>query len=200
MCFIKLLKSLKTKSPKGKTASRKSVKKYGRRDKGKQVKKRRKIMSNEEKEVKTEETVETSTPKDEATKETEVDKTTEVETKSSEEETPSKEEEKTLDEEPTPETVTDVEEPSSAAQGVRIEDLVTKDELAESLAAMQSKLDAVLKENEDLKSKMTDLKSENDGLKEKYEDKDFGTESKKGVSTKNSESNETFESYSKNFM
>lgn len=80
-----------------------------------------------------------------------------------------------------------VQEETSATQaGVRVEDLVTKEMLADKFAALEAKLDAVLKENQ--------------SLKDKYENKDFGGMQKQGVPQKDNDANDSFEEYSKQFM
>lgn len=78
--------------------------------------------------------------------------------------------------------------------GLRIEDVVMKDELQERLSAMDAKLDALIKENED-------LRNQNSSLLEKYENKDFGTTIKKGMPERGKSADYvSFEEYSKNFM
>ena len=84
-------------------------------------------------------------------------------------------------------------ETEPTGNGIRIEDVVTKDYLAERLAALEAKFDAVTKENSDLKNEVSNLKS-------KYEDNDFGDLSRKGVATKDTSANSTFDEYSKQFM
>lgn len=79
-----------------------------------------------------------------------------------------------------------VQETDTAGNGTRVEDLVTKDELMEKLAAFEAKYDALLKENQD--------------LKDKYENKDFGGYQRQGMVPKDKELNQSFEEYSKNFM
>lgn len=86
-----------------------------------------------------------------------------------------------------------VEEVEPAGNGVRVEDLVTKDDLAEKLAALEAKFDAVIKENGDLKNEVS-------RLQDKYEDKDFGGLSAQGVMQKDENANSTFDEYSKKFM
>ena len=86
-----------------------------------------------------------------------------------------------------------VEEVEPAGNGVRVEDLVTKDDLAEKLAALEAKFDAVIKENGDLKNEVS-------RLQDKYEDKDFGGLSSQGVMQKDENANSTFDEYSKKFM
>lgn len=97
-------------------------------------------------------------------------------------------------------TTQEVQETEGVGNGVRVEDLVTKDLLAERLAAFEAKLDAVMKENQDLKDELSKAKSETDGLKAKYEEKDFGGAHKNGTVAKDKDAEETFESYSRQFM
>jgi hypothetical protein len=84
------------------------------------------------------------------------------------------------------ETAQVTETDETSANGLRIEDIVTKTELADRLAALEAKLESVIKENQD--------------LKDKYEKQDFGTESGKGVITKDNQAEDTFAAYAKNFM
>lgn len=85
-----------------------------------------------------------------------------------------------------------VQETETAGNGVRIEDLVTKEELAERLSAMEAKFDAVLKENGDLKNKLS-------AMEDKYENKDFGNFQKQGMLEKDKQANSTFDEYAKQF-
>lgn len=93
-----------------------------------------------------------------------------------------------------------VEEETTTAVGIRVEDLATKDDLAQALSALNAKLDALINENTQLKDKLAESESENKGLKQKYEEGDFGTNYKQGMTTKNEAANETFEEYSRKFM
>lgn len=170
------------------------------------VNKRRKKTMADEKEVKTNE-VETSKVE---TQNNEVDKeksTDVVENKEEEkvEETETKEEpiapteeETTKDEEPT--APPQVEDTEPQGNGVRVEDLVTKEMLAERLAALEAKFDAVVKENGDLKNQLSTKSEELDGMKDKYENKDFGNFQKQGMQVKDKSANSSFEEYSKAFM
>ena len=97
------------------------------------------------------------------------------------------------DEQTTEETPNEVSETPETGNGVRVEDLVTKEELTERLAALEAKFDAVLKENGDLKEKLS-------GMEEKYERKDFGTFQKQGMVGKDKDANNTFDEYAKQFM
>lgn len=86
-----------------------------------------------------------------------------------------------------------VQTTETAGNGVRVEDLVTKEELSERLSSLEAKFDAVLKENVDLKDKLS-------AMEEKYENKDFGNFQRQGVMEKNKEANNSFDEYSKQFM
>lgn len=97
------------------------------------------------------------------------------------------------DEQTTEEIPNEVSETTETGNGVRVEDLVTKEELTERLAALEAKFDAVLKENGDLKEKLS-------GMEEKYERKDFGTFQKQGMVSKDKDANNTFDEYAKQFM
>ena len=97
------------------------------------------------------------------------------------------------DEQATEEIPNEVSETPETGNGVRVEDLVTKEELTERLAALEAKFDAVLKENGDLKEKLS-------GMEEKYERKDFGTFQKQGMVGKDKDANNTFDEYAKQFM
>lgn len=85
-----------------------------------------------------------------------------------------------------------VQETETAGNGVRIEDLVTKEELADRLSALEAKFDAVLKENGDLKNKLS-------AMEDKYENKDFGNFQKQGMIEKDKQANSTFDEYAKQF-
>lgn len=166
-------------------------------EKQKKVNKRRKKIMADEKEVKKEPEVE---PEKEKTEETKVEETEKTEKSNGEVEksedkkeevaTKSEEVEKPADDkEPTEQ----VEELANEAEGIRIEDLVTKDVFEAKLAAFEAKFNAVVKENEDLKNKLSEME-------DKYENKDFGNMSKQGVMAKDKDANSTFDEYSKNFM
>lgn len=86
-----------------------------------------------------------------------------------------------------------VENVSPDTNGVRIEDVVLKSELEDRLAALEAKLNSVIKENED-------LKDQNSELKGKYEEHDFGKTTKKGIlGTAAEVKTEKFEDYAQNF-
>lgn len=168
------------------------------------VKKRRKKTMADEKEVTKEvETSKVETENNEVDKEKSTDvvenkeeeKVEETETK--EEPTTPTEEETTKDEEP---TAPQVEETEPQGNGIDINDLVTKDMLAQRLSALEAKFDAVVKENSDLKSQLSTKSEELDGMKDKYENKDFGNFQKQGMQVKDKSANSSFEEYSKAFM
>ena len=69
--------------------------------------------------------------------------------------------------------------------GIPLEEVALKKEvrlwIKEALSAMQAKVDAVEKENTDLKDALAKAKSESDALRDKYErNGDFGSEQKRG--------------------
>lgn len=111
----------------------------------------------------------------------------ETESKQPEETEKKTEEVKTEEPAPEPEPVAEVPE-NQPANAVRVEDLVTKDELKERLDAIISRLDSVLHENESLKDQLA-----------KY-DGDFGTSTPKGTAPRSEDVEDTFESYSRDFM
>lgn len=108
-------------------------------------------------------------------------------------------EEETIKEEPKTENP-EVQEVEPVGNGVRVEDLVTKDELMERLSAFEAKFDALVKENTDLKDQLAKSQEETNGLKDKYENKDFGNISRQGVIEKDKYANETFDNYAKQFL
>ena len=138
-------------------------------------KKKKENTSVEKEEVKkTEEKEETKTTpetkKEEEVKTKETEKTEEPECKECEKET-----------EPAPTVDSTPEE----GNGIPLEQVALKDEvklwIKEALSAMQAKVDAVEKENTDLKDALAKAKSESDGLRDKYErNGDFGSEQKRG--------------------
>ena len=167
------------------------------------VKKRRKKIMADEKEVKTNE-VETKVE----TENNDVDKeksTDVVETKEEEKvEEPKKEEPTAPTEEPTAQeeqpSAPQVEDTEPQGNGIDINDLVTKDMLAQRLSALEAKFDAVVKENSDLKNQLSSKSEELDGMKDKYENKDFGNFQKQGMQVKDKSANSSFDEYSKAFM
>ena len=94
----------------------------------------------------------------------------------------------------------EVDETEPVGNGIRIEDVVTKDVLADRLSAFEAKLDAILKENEDLKNRLSAKDDELNGMKDKYENNDFGNYQKKGTQVKDKLANSSFDEYSKAFM
>lgn len=133
-----------------------------------------------------------------STETSKVDETTKVDetVKTNEEPKKDGEVEKTNDKtdgsEPTDEAQ-QVQTTETAGNGVRVEDLVTKEELSERLSSLEAKFDAVLKENVDLKDKLS-------AMEEKYENKDFGNLQRQGVMEKNKEANSSFDEYARQFM
>lgn len=154
----------------------------------------------DEKEVKKEvETEKVDTDKkevEESKKPDEVEKTAEDKKEEVEE---TKKEEKTEEEVPAeaPEMVAETE---PTGNGLNINDIVTKDMLAERLAAFEAKFDAIMKENQDLKDQLSAKNDELNGMKDKYENKDFGNFTKQGVMQKDKFANSSFDEYSRAFM
>lgn len=166
------------------------------------VKKRRKKTMADEKEVKDKvETSKVETENNEADNEKSTDvveKDDKVEEKEEKtEETPETTDDTTKDEEPTAPQVEDTE---PQGNGIPIEELVTKDMLAQRLAAFEAKFNAVVKENQDLKEQLSSKSEELDGMKDKYENKDFGNFQKQGMQVKDKQANSSFDEYSKQFM
>lgn len=79
----------------------------------------------------------------------------------------------------------EVQDTEPQGNGIRVEDLVTKSELMERLAAFEAKFDALIKENQD--------------LKDKYENKNFGNTQRQGMMPKDKSANSSFDEYSKQF-
>ena len=138
-------------------------------------KKKKENTSVEKEEVKkTEEKEETKTTP-EAKKEEEVKTKETAKTEETEVEEPEKEAE------PAP----TVDSTPDEGNGIPLEEVALKKEvrlwIKEALSAMQAKVDAVEKENTDLKDALAKAKSESDGLRDKYErNGDFGSEQKRG--------------------
>ena len=138
-------------------------------------KKKKENTSVEKEEVKkTEEKEETKTTPE--TKKEEEVKTKET---ANTEETEVEEPEKETEPDPTVDSTPD------EGNGIPLEAVALKDEvklwIKEALSAMQAKVDAVEKENTDLKDALAKAKSESDGLRDKYErNGDFGSEQKRG--------------------
>ena len=138
-------------------------------------KKKKENTSVEKEEVKkTEEKEETkTTPETKEEEEVETEETEKTEEREAEE--PEKENEPAPTVDSTPEE----------GNGIPLEAVALKDEvklwIKEALSAMQAKVDAVEKENTDLKDALAKAKSESDGLRDKYErNGDFGSEQKRG--------------------
>lgn len=170
------------------------------------VKKRRKKTMADEKEVKDKvepSKVETENNEVEKEKSTEKVEKTDGDTKETVETTETKTEKtETPKDDPTNdvEPTEQVQDTPPTGNGIRVDELVTKDMLAERLAAFEAKFNAVVKENEDLKNQLSAKSEELDGMKDKYENKDFGNFQKQGVPTKDKSANSSFEEYSKQFM
>lgn len=77
---------------------------------------------------------------------------------------------------PTPQV--DVEE-ANDFKGIDINQVVLKEDLDARFSAMNAKLDAVLKENADLKDKLADAEKQKEDLHKKYEYDDFGNQAQK---------------------
>ena len=132
----------------------------------------------------------TSVEKEEVKKTEEKEETKTTPETKKEEEVKTEETEKTEEakaEEPKKETEPDptVDSTPEEGNGIPLEAVALKDEvklwIKEALSAMQAKVDAVEKENTDLKDALAKAKSESDGLRDKYErNGDFGSEQKRG--------------------
>lgn len=84
----------------------------------------------------------------------------------------------------------------TTGNGVRIEDLATKDEVQALMASFEAKFAAVVKENQDLKAK-------NEELVAKYETPNFGGQARQGVAPQDKNvkaANQSYDEYVKNFM
>lgn len=132
----------------------------------------------------------TSVEKEELKKTEEKEETQKTPETKEEEEVETEETEKTEErevEEPEKETepAPTVDSTPDEGNGIPLEQVALKDEvklwIKEALSAMQAKVDAVEKENTDLKDALAKAKSESDGLRDKYErNGDFGSEQKRG--------------------
>ena len=132
----------------------------------------------------------TSVEKEEVKKTEEKEETKMTPETKEEEEVETEETEKTEErevEEPEKETepAPTVDSTPDEGNGIPLEQVALKDEvklwIKEALSAMQAKVDAVEKENTDLKDALAKAKSESDGLRDKYErNGDFGSEQKRG--------------------
>ena len=155
--------------------------------------KKEEVEKTENKEV---DKVDTDKSTDKSTDAAKEEKTEVTETDKKEEET-KEEPTDAAKEEPTDPQVSETE---PSGNGIRIEDLVTKDMLAERLSALEAKFDAVVKENSDLKEQLSNKSDELKGMQDKYENKDFGGFQKQGILDKNKYANSSFDEYSKQFM
>ena len=101
----------------------------------------------------------------------------------------------------------EVQNETPSANAIRVEDVVTKEELDEKLQAFEAKFFALAEENKQLKeanAKLLDEKNkaetETEEMKNKYERSDFGNITTKGVSKDGKGSSyQSFDEYSKNF-
>lgn len=157
----------------------------------------------QEKKDKNEKEIEKMTEKENEVKNEEVEvKETETETEKKADEPENKEEpkeekevveeeenkeEETTDEQP------EVQETPEMGNGIRVEDIVTKDMLAERLSALEAKFEAVVNENKGLKDELSKMQ-------DKYEKSDFGNNVKQGVVEQNKNVNDSFDNYSRQFM
>lgn len=140
---------------------------------------------------------ETAMEKDKTTTTTEeTTKATETEGKKGDETTEVKDTKTTEQVANTETAETQVTDAPTTGNGVRIEDLATKDEVQALMASFEAKFAAVVKENQDLKAK-------NEELVAKYETPNFGGQARQGVAPQDQSvkgANETFDEYIKRFM
>jgi hypothetical protein len=112
-------------------------------------------------------------------------------------------EEKEVEKTETPVVETEKEEQvvetEEVGNGISIDQVVTKDILAEALNGITAKLDALINENKSLKNELANKDSEINDMKNKYETNDFGNTAKKGVDAKDKKY-ASFDEYSKQFM
>lgn len=152
-------------------------------------------------EVKVDETQKVEQPKEVETEKTE--KTETIEPTKKEEATDGKQQEQDekLDNKETDvkDAAGDVKETSDDVNAYSLDDLVTKEYLAQVLASLDAKISAVIANDELLKDSLDKSESENHGLKQKYEEKDFGNTVRKGTPEPDRKANETFDDYSKQF-
>lgn len=152
----------------------------------------------DEKEVKTEEKIETkdtsAEKKDEATKPVAEDKAKTEDKKEVKEET---KETETADKVEQSDKVEDV---GNSAEGIRISDIVTKDMLDDRFAALEAKLEALGKENKDLKDELTKKDDELNGMKNKYEIGNFGGMQKQGLIEGNDNANSQYQETAKSYL
>lgn len=140
---------------------------------------------------------ETEMEKDQTTTTTEeTTKATETEGKKGEETTEVKDAKSTEEVANTKTAEPQVTDAPTTGNGVRIEDLVTKDEVQALMASFEAKFAAVVKENQDLKAK-------NEELVAKYETPNFGGQARQGVAPQDKSvkaANQSYDEYVKNFM
>lgn len=101
--------------------------------------------------------------------------------------------------EPEKDTEPQVQEVEEEGNGIRVDDLATKDFVTERFAALEAKINAVVKENMDLKEKLAESQNKANELEDKYVNKDFGGLQRQGVMA-NANKEMSFEEYSKQFM
>ena len=114
------------------------------------------------------------------------------------------EEEKADEQDPAPV----VEEEKESNKGVRVEDLMLKEDFEARFSALEAKLDAIIKESSDLKEQNAQLldgktkaENETENLKNKYERADFGNISSRNMGGGNEPKQyQSFDEYSKEFM
>lgn len=101
-----------------------------------------------------------------------------------------------------------VEKEVQGANAIRVEDIVTKEELNEKMQAFEAKFLALAEENKQLKDELAKEKegkekaeTETEALKNKYERSDFGNIATKGAGSNSDKgsSYQSFDEYSKNF-
>lgn len=146
-------------------------------------------------------------PKDEKAEQVPAEKKEDVK------ETETKTEEKEVEQEPQADKEGEgtpvVEEEVHEANAIKVSDLMTKDEFYARIDALNAKIDAVMKENENLKAQNAELldgktKAEEmaNQMKDKYENHSFGNYQKQGVvqDGKGAGAYQSFDDYSKQFM
>lgn len=123
---------------------------------------------------------------------------TEKETETTE---PVKAEENPAPEQKTDETVNEtVIETQESGNGIPLSAVAMKADvelmIKEAVASLQSKLDSVVKENDDLKAELEKAKGETENVRKKYEDNgDFGTSQKKGAGLTDEKASSGYVSY-----
>lgn len=85
--------------------------------------------------------------------------------------------------------------------GIDISQVALKDDVNAKLDAMNAKLEAIIKENQDLKDKLSNAEKENQDLHSKYEKGDFGNNAERNFGEKDfGQSYESADDYLKKFM